>query len=404
MVHYYKFRIFAPSIYTDVIVPGSTAADVPIQKLFLVTTTGGFDGVIGKPIIEYHTADGVVYSDFMSIQFVTAPQDYVEDTFKSLKDVKDSGATVTDAGIIVNMPVVPTGSHLQHPETKGTAKAPIEPVPVWYNCVEVWTYVFEVTDITAAEHFAYTRPEESPVSPSATRALGSGFEIAVTPSMGSAATMTVNSIPIWHINQYGRGVEAGTGGGPDPNGMRNVINLDRPDAGYSPLWQAFWATELPIDYSANEASNNVAMSSANGFEFFVTPMFINCPNIGPVDKGVVNEDKTDEFTLTIDMGEESAWLLGSHMSLIFQAEMPVTFVSAEDGTEIGSTMTNIMGAYEYQMMTADIPSGTGEVKVMSGDTVIRTISVVGGGESSAPVLSYASMVASLVVGLVAAFL
>jgi hypothetical protein len=70
----------------------------------------------------------------------------------------------------------------------------------------------------------------------------------------------------------------------------DVIHLDRPDAGYSPLWQVFWGTELPIDYSANEASNNGAMSSANGFEFFVAPMSVNCPNIGLVDKGALNED------------------------------------------------------------------------------------------------------------------
>jgi hypothetical protein len=35
LVHYYKFRIFSPSTYEGVIAPGSTAASVPIQKVFL---------------------------------------------------------------------------------------------------------------------------------------------------------------------------------------------------------------------------------------------------------------------------------------------------------------------------------------------------------------------------------
>jgi hypothetical protein len=150
-VHYYKFRLYAPGTYKDVIVPGSSAADVPVQKLFLVTTTGDFEGVVGKPIMEYHNADGVLYSDFISVMFVDAPEGYIEDTFKCVTDIENSGATMISVDMLVNMPVVPTGLHLQHPETKGTNCAHINPVPVWYNCVEVWTYIFEVTDASAKE-------------------------------------------------------------------------------------------------------------------------------------------------------------------------------------------------------------------------------------------------------------
>lgn len=380
LVHYYKFRIFAPSTYEGVIAPGATATDVPIQKVYLVTTTGDFAGVVGSPIVEYHTADGNLYSDFMEVHFVQAPDGYAENTFKGVKDIESSGATVTSADILMNMPVVPTGSYLQHPKTKGTNRAPIDPVPVWYNCVQVWTYVFEVTDQSAAEYFAFTRTATDAVV--ATVRAGDheddGFEISVTPNMGSAANDQVNSIPIWHVNQYQRGVVAGTGGGPDPNGMRNVINLDRPDVGYSPLWQAFWATGLPIDYSANEASSNAAMSAANGFDFFTTPMFINCPNIGHVDKTVLNADMKEDFVTTINSNAESAWLLGTHQTLIFQPEMPITFLTA-DGTEIGATTTNMMGAYEYQLMTKDIPEGTTQIKVMFKEALIRTVDVVEGG-------------------------
>jgi len=47
-VHYYKFRMYTPSTYPGLIAPGGSAADVPIQKVYMVTSTGGFDGVIGN--------------------------------------------------------------------------------------------------------------------------------------------------------------------------------------------------------------------------------------------------------------------------------------------------------------------------------------------------------------------
>eukprot|EP00177_Eucheuma_denticulatum_P008545 GFKZ01015554.1.p1 GENE.GFKZ01015554.1~~GFKZ01015554.1.p1 ORF type:complete len:115 (-),score=19.08 GFKZ01015554.1:54-368(-) len=104
------------------------------------------------------------------------------------------------------------------------------------------------------------------------------------------------------------------------------------------------------------------------------------------------------------MNAESAWLIGSDMALILTADLPVTF-NTHDGTEIGSTTTNMMGAYEYQLMTSDIPEGTTEVKVMHDGNVIRTVSVVNGDSaSSAPthVMGY-SMVA-MVFGLLASFI
>jgi hypothetical protein len=113
LIHYYKFRIFAPATYPDVIQPFGTSAQVPLQKIFFVTTTGDFDGVVGMPIIEYHTSDGVLYSDFMNVVFVTAPSGYTAHTFKSVSDIEESGAEMTDTDIVLNIPVVPTGSTLQ---------------------------------------------------------------------------------------------------------------------------------------------------------------------------------------------------------------------------------------------------------------------------------------------------
>jgi len=307
----------------------------------------------------------------MEIHFVAAPDGYVEDEFKSVNDIELSGATITRAEILVNMPVVPTGSYLQHPETKGTSRAPIDPVPVWYNCVQVWTYVFEVTDQVAADYFVFTRTSDA----------ANGFEIPVAANMGSATNGQINAIPIWHVNQYQRGVIPENGGGPDPNGMRNVINLDRPDPGYSPLWQAFWATNLPVDYSADEASSNAVMTAANGFEFFIAPMFINCPNIGKVDTSVLNDNRKTDFITTIDMNAKSAFLMGTHQTLIFQADKPITFLTS-DGTEIGSTTTNLMGAYEYELMTEDIPAGTEAIEIMYDDELIRRVEVAGGTDGS----------------------
>lgn len=246
LVQYYKFHIFALSTYEGVIAPGASAAAVPNQKVCLVTTTGDFSGVIGAPVIEYHTANGNLYSDFMALHFVTAPDEYVEDDFKSIKDIEAVGGIITDSQILVNMPVVPTESYLQHPVTKGTNRAPIEPVAVWYNCVQVWTYVFEVTDQLAADYFAFTRATDSTTATARNAEEKAGFEITVAPVMESAVSSLLNSIPIRHINQYQqRGVVAGTGGGPDPNGMRNGINLDHSDAGYSSLWQVFWGSTYP---------------------------------------------------------------------------------------------------------------------------------------------------------------
>jgi len=120
-----------------------------------MTTDGNFTGVVGQPVIDYHHIDGLNYSDFMEVFFVDVPSNYTADTFKSTGDIMQSGAEMMPSGAIVNMPIVPTGATLQSPETFGTDKAPINPLPVWYKGQEIWTYVFEVTTAAASEFFRF---------------------------------------------------------------------------------------------------------------------------------------------------------------------------------------------------------------------------------------------------------
>jgi hypothetical protein len=163
------------------------------------------------------------------------------------------------------------------------------------------------------------------------------------------------------------------------------------------LWQLWWVIDLPIDYSANEASNSNVITAAKGFELLVTPMFVNCPNIGLVDTSDdVNEDKKNSFTTTISLSEESAWILGTDGTLIFQNSMPITFF-LPDGTLIGNTTTNFMGAYEYELKTADIPAGTEIIKVMFKDALIRNITVVTSGAAS--VASFGAVMGAALFGL-----
>jgi hypothetical protein len=435
LIHYYKFRIFAPDTYpgtfsplcfdsfcfvspqvihvstchktcshaffgahpdrvpslfsfvslseTGVVMMDGTSSDVPVQKIYMVTTTGGFDGVVGMPIIEYHHVDGNMYSDFMAVTFVDAPDDYVTDMYKSVGDL--ANATMTESGIVLNIPLVPTGSTLQHPVAMGTNTAPILPTPAFYRGVEVWTYVFEVTDSSAAAFFSSTRSETgAAISRQSSTATEYGIPVVTT----FATPTSVNAILLMHVNQFSTGVVAGkNGGGPNPAGMRNVIDLDRSDAGYSPLWQLYWVTELPVNYMADEFSNAAQATADNGIKFFTAPMYVNCPDIGPI--GAKNTMMAEMFEMMINLGDMMSGnftLIGSHPSLIMMGGKKVDFMS-DTGDKIGTTMTNMMGGYEYTLQAADIPEGTSMVMVMLEDgTTIRNVTVStmsgGGGDMS----------------------
>ena len=204
------------------LIPGTaTNEDVPIQKIYFVVPDGGdMTATIGNPVIPYHISlDGAMYSDFMNVVLVTAPADYTENDFKSEGDIMESGAAMVETDIILNIPIVPTGSTLQDPELKGTTKAPITETIVYYKGNEVWTYVFEVTDQTAYDYFTpLTRTTDN-------------MDYGITVQAFATKTV-VNAAPLWHFNQFDHGVEDGKGGGPNPAGSRNVIDVDRGDAGY----------------------------------------------------------------------------------------------------------------------------------------------------------------------------
>ena len=176
-----------------------------------MTTDGTLSGAVGRPIIGYYNGGedvGKGYSDYMNLKLVTVPQDYEADTYKSVGDITTHGnANVTDTNIYMNIPVVPIESTLQHPTNKSEL-SPIDPIPVWYKGLEVHTYLFEVTDETVKDHFAYTRPGNEP-----------GFEITVADFVNTDKTL--KDAPIWFMNGYTRGVVAGVnGGGPDPAGHK----------------------------------------------------------------------------------------------------------------------------------------------------------------------------------------
>ena len=75
--------------------------------------------------------------------------------------------------------------------------------------------------------------------------------------------------------------------------MKNVMGVDRGDSGYSPLWRLFWVTRTPPNFAVDQVSHPGQITPAAGFEFAVTPMYVNCPNVGPV--GSLNTMKVQTF-------------------------------------------------------------------------------------------------------------
>ena len=144
--------------------------------------------------------------------------------------------------------------------------------------------------------------------------------------------------------------------------------VDRPDAGYSPLWQVFWVTELPLNYSADQISNADQFTEANGAKVFIAPMWVNCPNVGTVGT-TKNPTKKESFELAIDRsnGDESNFLLGSDSTLIFKGDMPISFFGSVDDTAFDTafdtTTTNAAGAFQYELVNKNIPATATDVIV-----------------------------------------
>lgn len=362
LIHYYKFRMYTPMTYPERVRPGE-APDIPIGQLFLLTTNGDFSGVVAgqKPILRWHTSDGESYSDFVEVVWVAVGPSYVANTYRSHADLLENGVALEPSGVYVNVPVVPSGSRLQDPSGNGVA--PILPLMTWYRGVEVQTFAFETTSTRFANHF-------NPLTRTGTAGQpGSGFEITVAPFVAGARA---SFIPIWHLNQYSTGVQSGVNhGGPWSGGQRNVIDLDRGAAGYSPLWQVFWVAAVPVGYSADQVSSADQITEANGFEVIQTPMFVNCPNVGPVGGSATNPSKTTSFGRTQVTSGETVRIEGA---LVMEAGVAVDAFVGD--AKVASTLTSMMGAYEFDLATEPWPEGTNTltVKDSSGNT-LQTIAL-----------------------------
>lgn len=348
LIHYYKFRMFTPDTYPNSVVPGKV--NIPVAPLYLLTTTGGFDGIVKdqKPILRYHFADGEKYSDFVEVYWVKVAPGYAANTFRSWGDIEASGIQPVPSGIYANVPVVPTGSKLEDPQG---GVAPIQPLMAWYRGAEVQTFVFETTDSAFAGHFnPLTRTGRGLVR-------GGGYDITVAPFVSEGGK--VAAPPILHVNHYFFGVTPGVNnGGPAKTGQRNVIGVDRGDAGYSPLWQVMWVTKLPLNYQADQASSVEQFTEANGFGVEATPMFVNCPDVGPPGGTTSNEKKAVSFSGSEVRGGETVTLRGA--LVMMAGEKVSAFLGSKP---LASATTGMMGEYAISIPVSDLPAGPQTISV-----------------------------------------
>lgn len=383
LIHYYKFRMYTPDTYPSKVEPGR-APDIPIGEFHLLTTTGDFSGIVAgqKPIIRWHTADGENYSDFVQVIWATVAPSYVANTYKSYGDLVENGTSLTPSGVYANVPVVPIGSHLQDPS--GSGFSPIEPLMVWYRGVEVQTFVFETTSQAFADYF-------NPVTRIGNAALaGSGYEITVDAFVASGR---VAILPIWHLNQYWAGVTPGVNsGGPWKGGMKNIVDLDRGNPGYTPLWQVFWVSQVPLDYSADLASDAAQIMEANGFRVTQTPMFVNCPNVGTRGGSTPNPNKATTFGRSQVSAGETVRVMGA---LVMQAGASVdAFVGS---TKVATTTTAMMGGYQFGLPASVFSAGTNTITVKDGSgNVLETFTVSYSGAGPLEVLANPGVLAGII--------
>ncbi len=406
LIHYYKFRMYVPPNYNP-----ASASDVPIVPLYLPTTDGTLSGVPDEqfPILRYHTGAGSNwdpnYSDFVHVVFVTVGDEYTPNSHRSYADLVAGGYPMTESDILANVPVVPFGSRLQDPakmhlsHDDPNVAAPIGPWMAWFDGQPVQTFAFETTDGDFAAYInAKTRP-------GAAGQPGSGYEATVAPSMGT--TRTVSAIPIWHINQIFTGVTPGVNnGGPALMGQRNVIGLDRLDPGYSPLWQVFWVKQVPPGYQADQASHPAQFTEANGFAVAQTPMFVNCPDIGPHGGGATNTKKAASFEIEPFLAETEVIRLEG--SLIMRGGKDVSLHLGDQ--VLGSQKTGMMGAFKFEVSEDQLQPGENVLRVVydspndgphsTGD-VVATYSVMTERDAPVPGIGLPALLAVLLVGVVA---
>lgn len=365
LIHYYKFRMYVPPNYGT---NDGGLEKVPIAPLLLPSTDGTFDGVPAdqQPVLKFHTSDGTAYSDFVHVQFVEVAQGYQANSDKTYDALAAKG-TITDTGIIANVPLVPTGSTLEDPTAPGTDLDEVAPWMAWFDGHEVQTFVFESTSQDFAD---YINPK---TRVGAAADAGSGWESTVSQFASAGG---VSAIPIWHINQYQTGVTAGhNNGGPSGIGQRNVIDKDRLDPGYSPLWQVYWATQVPVGFSADDASNSDQFTEANGFKIAQTPMYVNCPNLGPHGGTTPNAMKhAGAFDSEPDVKGQSMITLEGSIPMQEGVALSVQL----DGHEIATTTTGMMGLFTYDLATSLLAPGANTITFVHDGGTAASFSLLRG--------------------------
>jgi hypothetical protein len=362
LIHYYKFRMYTPGTYPNKVVPGS-APNIPIGELYLLSTNNAFSGIVAgqMPIVRWHTADGENYSDFVEVVWAQVSGGYQANAYKSYGDLVGNNTVLTPSGIYANLPVVPIGSRLQDPS--GSGFSPITPLMVWYRGVEIQAFVFETTNQAFANYF-------NPITRTGAASLaGSGYEITVA---NFVTNRQVATIPIWHLNQYSYGVTPGVNnGGPWRGGERNIVDQDRGDPGYTPLWQVFWVSKVPVDYRADMASSASQVTTENGFEVLQAPMYVNCPNVGPVHGSTANPNKATTFGKGQVVPGERLVIQGA---LVMQGGATIdAYVGA---AKVASATTSMMGAYEFDLSADTLAQGTNTITVKDASgNALQTLSL-----------------------------
>jgi len=357
-INYYKFRVYAPGTYPNQ-VPADGSPDFPISPFYIFTTTeGDFSSVISdqQPVIQNVTSDGETYSDFARIYWVVVDDQYEANSAKSYGDItalqENGSANVVESDIYANIPVVPVGSTLQDPQNSDS-QAPIQPVQVWYRGVEAQVFIFETTSQEFADYFnPITREGDAAEN-------DSGYEITVSPFVDDGR---VSFAPIWHLNQYTNGVVPGeNNGGPWENGMRNIIDVDRKEDGYSPLWQLLWVSKVPVNYSADEASSSEVLTADNGFTIDPTPMYVNCPNVGPHGGQGNNENAATTFG---PQGSPSEYIFQG--ALVMEADVEIDLYINDN--QLASNSTNPLGGYMIAADPEEVSDSAEIVTRQSGET------------------------------------
>jgi len=336
LIHYYKFRIYSDENYPTVI-DFNEPPKFLFSPFYLFTSTeGDFSSIIEDqlPIVRNITSDGQTYSDFAQIHWVVVKEEYNANDAKSYRDLvrlQESGAVnITESQIFANIPVVPLGSTLQDPIDK-QAEAPIKPLRVWYRGVQAQVFIFESTSRGFADYFNPITREGSASD------IDSGYEISVSPFVNDDGILQYS--PMWHLNQYIYGVTPGeNNGGPWDQGMRNIIDLDRKEEGYSPLKRLEWISKLPVNYAADEASSSEVLTIENGFNIETTAIYINCPSVGSYGGTDLNDNAATTF------GPK-----GSPFEYVFQGALQLERdikIDLFTGVDpLASNTTNALGGY-----------------------------------------------------------